>query len=190
MSFSREMRPALPILVGASVMLSLAMGLRQSLGLFMTPLTRDTGITVSDFTLAIAAQNLILPAGTSKIGGLEYDVDLNASPKTVAELNDLPIKMVGRTPIYIRDVAFVRNGFPPQTNIVHVDGGRSVLLQVLKYHRGLDHYARRQREGRWDLRLPPPPSATNVLSCSALRLIAARSRLFRPPQIWSSSLGM
>ena len=90
------------------------------------------GLAPLDVVNAIAAQNLILPAGTTKIGALEYDVDLNASPKTVAELNDLPIKIVNRTPIYIRDVANVRNGFPPQTNIVHVDGQRATLLSVLK----------------------------------------------------------
>ncbi len=93
---------------------------------------QSKGLAPLDVVNAIAAQNLILPAGTSKIGGFEYDVDLNASPKTVAELNDLPIKVVGRTPIYIRDVANVRNGFPPQTNIVHVDGQRASLLSVMK----------------------------------------------------------
>ncbi len=90
------------------------------------------GLAAVDVVNAISAQNLILPAGTSKIGTTEYDVDLNASPKTVAELNDLPIRMVGGTPIYIHDVAHVRNGFPPQTNIVHVNGQRSVLMSVLK----------------------------------------------------------
>ena len=74
---------------------------------------------------AISAQNLILPSGTSKIGPFEYDVELNGSPQTVAELNDLPIKTVGNTTIYIRDVAYVRDGFPPQTNIVRVDGQRA-----------------------------------------------------------------
>ncbi len=86
----------------------------------------------SDVVNALGAQNLILPAGTSKIGPIEYDVDLNASPRTVAELNDLPIRIVDGAPIYVRDVAHVRNGFPPQTNIVHVDGQRSVLLSVMK----------------------------------------------------------
>ena len=80
------------------------------------------GLSPVDVVNAISAQNLILPAGTSKIGQFEYDVDLNGSPQTVAELNDLPIKTVGNTTIYIRDVAYVRDGFPPQTNIVRVDG--------------------------------------------------------------------
>ncbi len=90
------------------------------------------GLSPLDVVNAISAQNLILPAGTSKIGSLEYDVDINASPKTVEELNDLPIKTVGNTTIYIRDVAHVRDGFPPQTNIVRVDGQRAALLTVLK----------------------------------------------------------
>jgi multidrug efflux pump subunit AcrB len=90
------------------------------------------GLSPNDVVNAISQQNLILPAGTSKIGSVEYDVDLNGSPKTVAELNDLPIKTVGQTPIYIRDVAHVRNGFPPQTNIVHVDGQRAALMTIQK----------------------------------------------------------
>jgi len=85
-----------------------------------------------DVVNAISAQNLILPSGTSKIGQFEYDVDLNGSPQTVAELNDLPIKRVGRTTVYIRDVAFVRDGFPPQTNIVRVNGQRASLLTIQK----------------------------------------------------------
>ena len=90
------------------------------------------GLAPLDVVNAIGAQNLVLPAGTSKIGSTEYDVDINASTRTVAELNDLPIKMVGRTPIYIRDVAYVRNGFPPQTNIVRVDAQRAAMMSILK----------------------------------------------------------
>src|SRR5215831_3850315 len=86
----------------------------------------------SDVVNAISNQNLILPSGTSKIGSYEYDVDLNASPRTVDELNDLPIKTVGTTPIYVRDVAHVRNGYPPQTNIARVDGQRAALMVVMK----------------------------------------------------------
>ena len=93
---------------------------------------QEKGLAPSDVVSAIGQQNLILPAGTSKIGAVEYDVDLNASPKTVEELNDLPVRISGRTPVYIRDVAHVRNGFPPQTNIVHVNGQRSVLMSVMK----------------------------------------------------------
>ena len=97
---------------------------------------------------AINAQNLILPAGTAKIGALEYDVDLNGSPRTVAELNDLPIKTVNGTTIYIRDVAHVRDGFPPQTNIVRVDGQRAALLTDPEDRQRLDARHRRRHQGR------------------------------------------
>jgi CzcA family heavy metal efflux pump len=90
------------------------------------------GLMPVDVVNAIAAQNLILPGGTSKIGGYEYDVRMHGSPDSVEELNDLPIKTVGDTPIYIRDVAHVRNGYPPQTNIVRVNGQRASLVSVLK----------------------------------------------------------
>src|ERR1043166_1958477 len=90
------------------------------------------GMSPTDVVNAISVQNLVLPSGTSKIGGVEYDVDLNASARTVDELNDLPIRTVAGTPIYVRDVAHVRNGYPPQTNIVRVNGQRSVLMVVLK----------------------------------------------------------
>src|SRR5207248_2608457 len=89
-------------------------------------------LSPTDVVNAIAAQNLILPGGTSKIGGLEYDVRLHGSPDRVEELNDLPIRTVGASPIYIRDVAHVRNGFPPQTNIVRVNGQRAAMLTVMK----------------------------------------------------------
>src|SRR4051812_13642568 len=90
------------------------------------------GLTPSDVVNAISVQNLILPGGTSKIGGYEYDVRLHGSPDTVEELNDLPIKTVDGSPIYIRDVAHVRNGYPPQTNIVRVNGQRAAMLSVMK----------------------------------------------------------
>ncbi|HXZ79492.1 MAG TPA: efflux RND transporter permease subunit [Terriglobales bacterium] len=90
------------------------------------------GLSPLDVVNAISAQNLILPAGTSKIGTREYDVDINAAPKTIAELNRIPIKSVGGTTIYVQDVAFVRDGFPPQTNIVRVDGSRASLLTIQK----------------------------------------------------------
>ncbi len=81
-------------------------------------LLQSKGLSPTDVVNAVNNQNLILPAGTSKIGQFEYDVGLNASPKTVQELNDLPVKAVGNTTIYVRDVAHVRDGFSPQTNIV------------------------------------------------------------------------
>ena len=90
------------------------------------------GLSPADVQSAIADQNLILPAGTAKIGSYEYQVDMNGAPQTIEELNDLPVKQVGNSTIYIHDVANVRDGFPPQTNIVRVDGKRAALLSILK----------------------------------------------------------
>jgi multidrug efflux pump subunit AcrB len=90
------------------------------------------GLSPVDVVNAISNQNLVLPSGTAKIGGLEYAVEINGSPLTVAELDDLPIKAVGNTTIYIRDVAHVRDGFPPQTNIVRANGKRGSLLTIQK----------------------------------------------------------
>jgi multidrug efflux pump subunit AcrB len=97
-----------------------------------TAALQSKGLSPLDVVNAISVQNLILPAGTSKIGAFEYQVDMNGSPQTVAELNDLPIKAVSGSTIYVRDVANVRDGFPPQTNIVRVDGKRSALLSIQK----------------------------------------------------------
>ncbi|HZS54237.1 MAG TPA: efflux RND transporter permease subunit [Bryobacteraceae bacterium] len=90
------------------------------------------GLSPADITDAIAKQNLIIPAGTSKIGQFEYDVDLNSSPATIEAFNNFPVKVVNGSPIYIRDIGHVRDGFSPQTNIVRQDGRRGVLLTVLK----------------------------------------------------------
>jgi multidrug efflux pump subunit AcrB len=97
-----------------------------------TTALQANGLSPLDVVNAISAQNLILPAGTAKIGTFEYNVDMNGSPSTIKELNDLPIKTAGTSTIYIHDVAFVRDGFPPQTNIVRVDGRRSTLMTIQK----------------------------------------------------------
>jgi len=94
---------------------------------------QSKGLSALDVVNAITLQNLILPTGTSKIGSKEYDVDIpNAAPQSIADLNRIPIKTVGNTTIYMKDVAWVRDGFPPQTNIVRVNGQRSVLLTIQK----------------------------------------------------------
>ncbi len=90
------------------------------------------GLTGQDVAVALAAQNLINPAGTQKIGNFEYAIQLNNAPNEIEALGNLPIKAVNGAMVYIRDVAHVRDGNPPQTNIVHVNGSRSVLLSVLK----------------------------------------------------------
>ncbi len=94
---------------------------------------QSKSLSALDVVNAITLQNLILPTGTAKIGSKEYDVDIpNAAPQSVEDLNRIPIKTIGSTTIYIKDVAWVRDGFPPQTNIVRVDGQRSVLLTIQK----------------------------------------------------------
>ncbi len=90
------------------------------------------GLSANDVANALAAQNLLTPAGSQKIGNLEYAIQLNNAPSEFAALADLPVFAANGTIVYLRDVATVRDGNPPQQNIVHVDGGRSVLLQVLK----------------------------------------------------------
>ena len=90
------------------------------------------GLSGQDVANALAAQNLITPVGTQKIGTFEYNIQLNNSPLKIDELGNLPIRTVNGAMVYVRDVATVRDGNPPQTNIVHVDGNRSVLMMVLK----------------------------------------------------------
>jgi multidrug efflux pump subunit AcrB len=90
------------------------------------------GLSGQDVANTLAAQNLITPVGTQKIGLFEYNIQLNNSPLKIEDLGNLPIKTVNGAMVYVRDVATVRDGNPPQTNIVHVNGNRSVLMMVLK----------------------------------------------------------
>src|SRR6202041_735989 len=93
---------------------------------------RANGLSGNDVVKAIGEQNLILPAGTQKIDSLEYFIKLNASPTQIDDLNDLPVRAQNGTVPYVRDLAHVRDGYAPQTNMVRVDGRRSVLMNVLK----------------------------------------------------------
>ena len=90
------------------------------------------GLAPADIVNAVSAQNLILPAGTTKMGPTEYTVEMNGTPQTIAELNDLPVKTSNLSTLYLRDVAHVRDGFAPQTNIVRQDGVRGVLMSIFK----------------------------------------------------------
>lgn len=90
------------------------------------------GISAREVSQAINAQNLILPSGSAKIGAHEMNVRLNGSPEAVEAIGDLPIRSIGSRTVFIRDIASVRDGFAPQTNIVHVDGKRGVLQPILK----------------------------------------------------------
>jgi multidrug efflux pump subunit AcrB len=90
------------------------------------------GLAPADVVNALNLQNLILPSGTAKFGATEYTVKMNGSPDALQGLNDLPLRTQGGTTTYLRDVAYVRDGFSPQTNVVRQDGARGVLLSVLK----------------------------------------------------------
>jgi multidrug efflux pump subunit AcrB len=90
------------------------------------------GVSADDVVNTVSVQNLILPAGDEKVGKFDWNVSLNASPVALERINDLPVKEVNGTIIYMRDVAYVHNGSPPQTNLVRVNGSRAVLMTILK----------------------------------------------------------
>jgi multidrug efflux pump subunit AcrB len=125
-------RPALATVPGAAIPSPYGGKVRQIQIDLDTEALQAKGLSAQDVEDAIAAQNQIVPAGTVKIGSFEYNVKLNDSPEAIAALNDLPIKTVNGATIYIRDVAHVRDGYPPQQNVVRVNGRRSVLMTVLK----------------------------------------------------------
>jgi multidrug efflux pump subunit AcrB len=126
-------RPRLVTVEGAAVPYPYGGKQRQVQVDLNTAALQSKGLSPLDVVNAITAQNLILPSGTSKIGLKEYNVDIaNAAPETITQLNRIPVKTVGTTTTYIGDVAWVRDGFPPQTNIVRVNGQRSTLITVQK----------------------------------------------------------
>ena len=90
------------------------------------------GLSAQDIAAALAAQNILTPVGNQKIDALDYTIQLNSAPSAIEDLGRIPVKVVNGTPILLRDVADVHDGNAPQTNIVHVDGGRSVLMSILK----------------------------------------------------------
>ncbi|MFY9951373.1 MAG: efflux RND transporter permease subunit [Candidatus Sulfotelmatobacter sp.] len=96
------------------------------------PKLQAFGLDPNDIVNAVNAQNIILPSGTIKMGSLEYNVEMNGTPQTIAELNDLPVKTTNGSTLYMRDVAHIRDGFAPQTNIVRQDGNRGALMSIYK----------------------------------------------------------
>jgi multidrug efflux pump subunit AcrB len=96
------------------------------------PKLQAYGLAPVDIVNAVSAQNLILPTGTVKLGSIEYNVEMNGTPQTIAELNDLPVKTVNGSTLYMRDVAHIRNAFAPQTNIVRQEGNRGALMSIYK----------------------------------------------------------
>src|SRR5208282_2431979 len=125
-------RTQLVTVPGASVPYPYGGKQRQIMVDLSPALLQSKGLSATDVTNTLALQDLVLPSGTVKIDQFEYDVDLNASPTEVDKLNDLPIKVVGNSTFYLRDVAHVRDGFAPQTNIVRQDGRRGALVTILK----------------------------------------------------------
>nr|WP_315598395.1 efflux RND transporter permease subunit [uncultured Cupriavidus sp.] len=125
-------RTQLATVQGASVPLPYGGKVRQVMVDLNVPALQARGLAPLDVVNAINAQNLILPGGTAKIGALEYRVDLNGSTQTVAALNDLPVRSGPNGTVYVRDVAQVRDGYAPQTNVVRHDGKRAALLEVEK----------------------------------------------------------
>ncbi len=126
------LRTQLVTVPGASVPYPFGGKQRQVMVNLNQGLLQAKGLSPNDVLTALGNQNLILPGGTVKMGQFEYDIDLNADAKTVQELNGLPIKTIGNSIVYLRDVATVSDGFAPQTNIVRQDGNRGALLTVLK----------------------------------------------------------
>ena len=125
-------RPALTTVAGAAMPYPFG-GKTREVQIDVNPAALQArGLSAQDVARALANQNLIMPVGTEKIGDDEYTVQLNDAPSVIKDLGNLPIKAVNGTTVYIRDVANVYDGNPPQTNIVHVDGHRSVLMTVLK----------------------------------------------------------
>jgi multidrug efflux pump subunit AcrB len=125
-------RPALASVAGTSIPSPYG-GKERQVQVDLDPQAlQSKGLSAEDVANALAAQNQIIPAGTAKIGGFEYNIKLNNSPEAVEELNNLPVKTVNGATVYVGDVAHVRDGFPPQRNEVRVDGHRSVLMSVLK----------------------------------------------------------
>src|SRR5271167_4519673 len=125
-------RPQLASVAGAAIPLPYGGKVRQVQADLNQQALHTYGISANDVVNALSLQNLIIPVGTQKIGTFEYTVNLNDSPNAIAAFNDLPIKTVKGTVVYMRDVAYVHDGSPPQTNVVHVDGKSAVLLAVVK----------------------------------------------------------
>src|SRR3981189_2000917 len=125
-------RPQLASVAGAAIPLPYGGKVRQVQADLNQQALHTYGISANDVVNALSIQNLITPGGTQKIGKFEYTVNLNDSPTEIAAFNDLPIKTVNGTVIYMRDVAYVHDGSPPQTTVGHVDGKSAVLLAVVK----------------------------------------------------------
>src|SRR6201994_25293 len=129
---SSFIRPQLASVAGAAIPLPYGGKVRQVQADLNQQALHTYGISANDVVNALSIQNLITPVGTQKIGKFEYTVNLNDSPSAITAFNNLPIKTVNGAVVYMRDVAHVHDGSPPQTNVVHVDGKSAVLLAIVK----------------------------------------------------------
>ena len=108
-------------------------GKQRAISIDLNPtVLQQNGLSPVDISTAVAAQNLVTPSGSAKFGSTEYLVELNGSPQTIEELNNIPVRTQNGATLYLRDVAHVRDGFGPQTNIVRANGQRGVLMSVYK----------------------------------------------------------
>jgi CzcA family heavy metal efflux pump len=127
-----QLRPMLTSVAGAAIPFPFG-GKTRQVQINIKPSELEArGLSAQDVQNALSAQNLITPVGTEKIGKTEYTLLLNDAPTTIAAIGDMPVKSANGTTVYMRDVADVTDGAPPQPNIVHVEGKRSVLLTVFK----------------------------------------------------------
>jgi multidrug efflux pump subunit AcrB len=126
------LRPQLVSVPGAVVPYPYGGKQRQVMINLNSPVLQSKGLSPEDVINAVVQQNLVVPSGTAKIGSEEYDVRLNAAPRSIDEIANLPIKQVNGATVYLRDVATVADGFSPQTNIVRQDGRRGVLMSIVK----------------------------------------------------------
>ncbi len=125
-------RPQLVTVPGAVVPYPYGGKMRQVTVNLNPALLQQKNLSPADVLDALSRQNLVLPTGTAKIGEFEYDIRVNASPDTIGQLGDIPIKQVGNATIYLRDVATVADGYAPQTNVARTNGRRGVLMNILK----------------------------------------------------------
>jgi multidrug efflux pump subunit AcrB len=126
------LRPQLVTVPGAAVPYPFGGKQRTVMVNLHTSLLQSKGLSPQDIVNAVSSQNVIAPSGTAKIGQFEYDIATNSAPRSIEELNNAPVKVVGNSTIYLRDVSHVSDGFIPQTNIVRQDGRRGVLVTIIK----------------------------------------------------------
>jgi len=126
------LRPQLVTVPGAAVPYPYGGKQREIMVNLQDNLLQSKGISPQDVVNSLTAQNVIAPSGTAKIGQFEYDFPTNSAPKTIEELNNVPVKVVGNSTIYLKDVSHVADGYIPQTNIVRHNGSRGVLVTIIK----------------------------------------------------------